>query len=104
MKLTTEKWAVTFEEFCELIQEGQKADLLDGVIYMASPDNTDANELFVWLVALLHFFVQNRNLGKVYGSRVAFKLDPLSGPEPDIAVVLTEHLDRVERGRVLGAA
>lgn len=37
----------TFEDFCALIPTGQKADLIDGVIYMASPDNTDA--LFMWL-------------------------------------------------------
>jgi Uma2 family endonuclease len=98
------KRAITFEEFCELIREDQKADLIDGVIYMASPENTDANEMFVWLTTLLNLFVQKRKLGKVYGSRVAFKLDLFSGPEPDLAVVLTEHLDRVERGRVVGPA
>jgi hypothetical protein len=31
-----------FEEFLVLVEDGQKADLLDGVIYMASPDNTDS--------------------------------------------------------------
>jgi Uma2 family endonuclease len=94
----------TFDDYCSLIADGQKADLIDGVIYMASPDNTDAADLFVWLITLLHDFCEYHDLGKVYGSRVAFKLDDKNSPEPDIAVVLADHLDRVERGHVRGPA
>jgi hypothetical protein len=32
---------VTAEEFLRLIPDGQKADLIDGVIHMASPDSLD---------------------------------------------------------------
>jgi Uma2 family endonuclease len=94
----------TFDDYCSLVADGQKADLIDGVIHMASPDNTDAAELFVWLIRLIADFVDVNDLGKVYGSRVSFKLDDKNSPEPDIAVVLTEHLDRVERGHVRGPA
>jgi hypothetical protein len=31
--------------FCALVREDHKADLIDGIIYLASPDNTDANRL-----------------------------------------------------------
>lgn len=92
----------SFEDFCAIVQDGQKADLIDGVIYMASPDNTDANELNVWLASLMFAFAQRRKAGKVYVSRVAFRLDEWSGPEPDIALVLKEHLERVRRGHVKG--
>jgi Uma2 family endonuclease len=56
----------TFEEFLDLIEDGQKADLIDGVIYMASPDNTDAADLQVWLSHILGLFVEVRDLGKIY--------------------------------------
>src|SRR5438105_2940708 len=84
----------TFEEFCFLVKDGQKADLIDGVIYMASPDNTDANDLFVWFITLLHLFAELRDLGKVFGSRVAFRLDDTNSPEPDIAFVKKANLKR----------
>jgi hypothetical protein len=32
---------LTFEEFSFLVKDGQKADLIDGVIFMAAPDSTD---------------------------------------------------------------
>ena len=66
----------TFEEFLDLIEDGQKADLIDGVIYMASPDNTDAADFQVWLSHILGLFVEVHDLGKIYLSRVAYKIGP----------------------------
>jgi Uma2 family endonuclease len=93
---------LTFEDFCSLVKDGQKADLIDGVIYMASPDNTDAGELFLWLATLMNLFVRARKLGKVYGNRVAFRLDDSGGPEPDIGFVQASRLHLVRRGFVQG--
>jgi Uma2 family endonuclease len=92
----------TFEEFCGAVREDQKADLIDGVIYMASPENTDANEIFLWLTSILHPFVRRKQLGRVLGSRVAFRLGERSGPEPDIAIVRADRLHLVHRGYVDG--
>jgi Uma2 family endonuclease len=94
----------TYDDFCALIREDQKADLLDGVIYMASPENTDANDFFVWLIRLIADYVEVNDLGKVYGSRVACRLDDKNAPEPDIVFVGNDRLDAVHRGGVEGAA
>ena len=94
----------TYEDFCQMIREDQKADLINGVIYMASPENTDDNELFIWLVTVMNLFVRRNKLGQIYGSRVALRLAEKHGPEPDIAFVRTENLERVTRGGVVGPA
>jgi hypothetical protein len=65
MNIAIRPGAITFEDFCRIVREDQKADLIDGVIYMASPENTDANELFVWLCSVLGIFVRKRKLAKV---------------------------------------
>jgi Uma2 family endonuclease len=93
----------TYEEFCWRVGEDQKADLIDGVIYMASPESTDANEMFVWLIALCHDFVQYYDLGQIYGSRVAARLELKTAPEPDILFMSNKHLHRVKRGGIAGA-
>lgn len=92
----------TFADFCRLVKDDQKADLIDGVIYMASPDNTDANELFMWLGTLMLLFAQRYRLGKVYGTRVAYWLDETNSPEPDIGFVVKARLGLVRRGHVHG--
>ena len=88
----------TFDDFCLLVQDGQKADLIDGVIYMASPDNNDANRLCGWLLTLMDMFVEANDLGEMFFSRSAFRLDAGNSPEPDIAFVRKERLHLVQRG------
>src|SRR5262249_45372610 len=94
----------TFDDFCFLVSDGQKADLIDGVIYVASPDNTDSNLLFIWLGGLISLFVETFDLGEVFGLRVALRLDGKNSPEPDILFVRKSRLHLVRRGHVAGAA
>jgi Uma2 family endonuclease len=79
-----------------LIQPEQKADLIDGVIYMDSPENSDSHRLFRWLYCLLTDYSESRDLGEIFGSRIAFRLGENKGPEPDITFVRKDclHLDR----------
>jgi Uma2 family endonuclease len=88
----------TFDDFCLLVKDGQKGDLIDGVIYMASPDNTDANKLCVWLLGLMDLFVEANELGQMFVNRAAFRLDDGNSPEPDIAFVRKDRLPLVQRG------
>src|SRR5262249_42870057 len=92
---------VTYEEFRYLVKDGQKADLIDGVIYMASPDNTDAIELNTWLSRLLADFADEHDLGKVYVSRVACRFEETQAPEPDLLFVRKDRLHIVERGELV---
>jgi Uma2 family endonuclease len=102
MKAPSRKGVHNFEDFCFLVKEEQKADLIDGVIYLASPETTDANALFVWLASLVDQYVENLDLGQVFGSRVAFRFSNTESPEPDLAVVLKNRLHLVRRGHVEG--
>jgi Uma2 family endonuclease len=92
----------TFADFCELVREHEKADLIDGVIYMASPENTGSNRLLRWLATLLNLLTARTGIGEIFFSRVAFRLDDSNGPEPDIGFVLMSRLHLVERGKVRG--
>jgi hypothetical protein len=102
MATKTRSGCHTFEDFCALVKDGQEADLIDGVIYMASPDNTAAADLFGWLFFILYGYVARKKLGRVFGSRVAFRLEDRQSPEPDISFLRTEYADRIEPGRVDG--
>jgi Uma2 family endonuclease len=104
MGIKTRTGCFTYEDFCGLVREDQKADLIDGVIYMASPENLDANDLFGWLYTLMRIYVDEKKLGRLFGSRVACRLDDRNAPEPDILFVRNEHADRLHRGGVEGPA
>jgi Uma2 family endonuclease len=94
---------ITFDVFCAIIPDGQKADLLDGVIYVASPDSSFANELASNLIALIRMYDGARKLGgKVYGGRFAFQLSEIDAPEPDVAYVTRRRLKLIDEGRMDG--
>jgi Uma2 family endonuclease len=93
---------VTFEEFCRLVPDGQKADLIGGVIYMASPDNWEAATLFGLLFRVIADFIDLYDLGVVLGPRVAFRLGKREGPEPDIGFLRKERVHLARRGYVDG--
>ncbi|MBI3922048.1 MAG: Uma2 family endonuclease [Armatimonadetes bacterium] len=78
---------VTVEDFYALVEDGQKADLIDGVIYMASPDNYVSNDIGGFLYLLLRCFCEAMDVGIVVVSRFAFRLSDFNAPEPDVAYV-----------------
>jgi Uma2 family endonuclease len=99
----TRRGHYTFDDLLVLVEEHEKADLLDGVIYLASPESTDDNQLRGWLYSLMTQFADQTGHGKCYHTRVAFRITEKHCPEPDVAFVATERLHLVERGFVNGA-
>ncbi len=93
---------VTVEEFYCLVPDGQKADLIDGVIYMASPDTRRSDRLGGFTKFLMQGYAAVQGLGEVYGSRFAFELTQFRAPEPDAAFVRTERLHLVSERRMVG--
>lgn len=94
---------VDVDQFYADVEDGQKADLIDGVIYMASPDSLIADDVFGFVRGLLWSFVEAKRIGgRICGSRVAFILDRYHAPEPDIAYLRQERLDEQKGKRVHG--
>ncbi len=93
----------TFAVFCDIIAPKQKADLIDGVIYLAPPESTKAARLFGWLLCLLGDFVERTESGELFMLRVAFRLSAKDGPEPDLAFLKKSRLHLVRKDCVDGA-
>jgi len=102
-KTYSERDLVTVEDFFALVPDGQKADLIDGVIYMASPDSTRNDQLAGFVRFLVQGYSRVKDLGMVFGSRFAFELSHIRAPEPDVAFVSIARLHLVEETRMKGA-
>lgn len=83
---------ITVEQYFAMVGDGQKADLIDGAIYMASPDTFVNDQIAGFMATLLRGHVETRDLGRVLGSRFSFVLSPVRAPEPDVAFVAKERL------------
>ena len=93
----------TVDEFFDLVPDGQKADLIDGVIYMASPDSPRNAALTYFVHLLIRGWTRSHGGGKVYESRVAYVLGPRTSPEPDVAFIAPHRLQIIRDTRVDGA-
>lgn len=95
--------SVTVDEFFRLVSDGQKADLLDGVIYMASPDTRRSNRLTNFISTLMENYVAIKDTGgQVFVTRYAFILTDVRAPEPDVAYVAPERTHLIEERGMRG--
>jgi len=94
---------VNYETYRKLIEDGEKADLIDGVIYMASPDTRLANTLNGFLYRLIADFLDARDIdGFVFLSRFSCKISDYRAPEPDVGYVRPEHTHLVDERHMVG--
>lgn len=94
----------TVDDFFAIVKDGEKGDLINGVIYMASPDAPRANKIAAFLCGLIRWYIATREIGgECYVSRVAFVLDDKHAPEPDVAYLRPERAHLEATGRVRGA-
>ena len=92
----------TFHDFCRVVGDDRKADLIDGVIRYEGPEDPETNLLHLWLLFVLNDFAAAKDLGRVFAFKVAFRLDDWNGPEPDIAFLRKEWAHLVKREYVDG--
>jgi len=90
----------TLASLLELIQQAPKADLLDGAIYMASPENVEHNELPGWLHRVLGTYVEERGLGWVTVNKAVYRPADKNAPEPDLGFVRADRENIVRRSYV----
>jgi Uma2 family endonuclease len=100
MSIAAPERLFTVEEFFREIPDGVKADLIDGVIYVASPDSIDDDRIGFLIRNLIEFYAQ-RTLhgGSTHGSRVAFVMGGRRAPEPDVSYVSPERQSILTRTR-----
>lgn len=98
----THTGTTTFSEFLELVREDQKADLLGGMIFMASPESSEHNDLLRWLTVILDLFIEERRLGRLTINKVAYRFTDRTAPEPDLGFVAANRVACIKSGYVDG--
>lgn len=93
---------LTLDQFKRLVRNGQKADLIEGVMIVASPATERHEQLFSFLFHLLGLYVENLDLGIVRSSRTLVEVDEKNGYEPDILFVAKARLDIVREKSIVG--
>jgi Uma2 family endonuclease len=85
---------ITADELLALSHEGQRRELVRGVLVEMSPTGDVHGVVAMWLGHLLLAYVDEHDLGEVTAAETGFKLttDPDTVRAPDVGVILKERL------------
>lgn len=88
---------MTYEEFLEWVEDGTRAEWVNGEVIILSPSSTLHQRLAAFLTPLLQLFAEVRHAGLVLPPPFQMKTGPeLPGREPDIIFIARENLGRLQ--------
>ena len=93
----------TFESFIEWVDEDTSAEWVEGEVYFISPASTQHQDLELFLAALLRYYAEKQQLGRVFTAPYRIKL-PGYAPEPDVMFVSRANESRLRKNYLDGAA
>jgi Uma2 family endonuclease len=94
----------TYDAYAALPDDGQRYEIVHGVLMVKEPAPTTTHERIS--IALSSYLFMNLNLqgrGEVFHAPVDVELSPKNVFQPDVMVLLNDHLDRILEKRIYGA-
>lgn len=88
---------MTYEEFLDWADEDTWAEWVDGEVILLSPVSVLHQDIADFLAALLRFFVEANNLGRILTAPFQMRLRTRpSGREPDVIFIARDHFDQLK--------
>jgi len=93
----------TYADYTLLPDDGNRYEVIQGVIYMAPSPSIDHQEADANFVYYLHLHVKQAGLGRVFPAPIDVELASNDTVQPDVVVVLKNNYNRIEQGKIVGA-
>ena len=93
----------TYEDYAAIPEDGHRYEVVNGVLYMSPSPNLGHQSIVGEIFAYLRDFAWSGELGEVFIAPVDVELNEGNVVQPDVLVVLKEHLGRLRKSRVIGA-
>jgi Uma2 family endonuclease len=94
---------ITLDEFCDLVDEDDDVELIDGVILEKMATQYAHEDLFRFLFSIMAFYADKYKLGIILGSRTLVQITTYKGRLPDILFVNKERENIIEEKRLMDA-
>ena len=87
---------MTFDNFIDIVDDAEKADLIHGAIFRQPSDSLIENKLTALVAMTTEGFTSEQGLGgMVLVGKYAFRLGEIDGVEPDVAYVVRDRVHLV---------
>ena|SRR5579859_2927364 len=93
----------TYEAYAALTADGECYEIVQGVLVMSPSPEDIHQEVTGEIYAYLREQIKLKRLGRVFPSPFDVVLAPQEVYQPDVIVVLNQHLERVQTQGVMGA-
>jgi Uma2 family endonuclease len=98
-----EQGSWTYDDYAALPDDGQRYEIVNGVLVMTPAPSPEHQSIVVGIVSYLQIHVKFAGLGRVFTSPIDVDLGQKNVFQPDVVVVLNEHLDRIQAKKIIGA-
>lgn len=96
---------MTYEQFLDWADEDTLAEWVDGEVELMSPASVPHQDLVGFLAAVMRFYIEDHDAGRVLAAPFQMKLDAVRrGREPDLLFVAQDNLSRLQRNYLDGPA
>jgi Uma2 family endonuclease len=92
-----------YEDYAALPEDEHRYEVVDGVLYMSPAPNMDHQGIVLRIAYYLLTYIEFAGLGRVFTAPADVELSERDVVQPDVFVVLNEHLDRLFKSHVIGA-
>ncbi len=93
----------TYAEYAAIPEDGKRYEVVNGVLYMAPAPSLGHQGIALEIATYLRERVQLAGLGRVFLAPADVELSDHTVVQPDVFVVVNEHLDRLAGSRLMGA-
>lgn len=92
----------TVKDYERLPDDGVRYEILDGVLVMTPAPSTEHQRISKRLHSILYQAIELTGRGEVFYAPFDVELDRTNLVEPDLVVILADHLDRLTPKRMVG--
>ena len=93
----------TYEAYAALPDDGLRYEIMQGVLVMTPAPEPGHQGISMEISFCLYEQIISKNRGKVFAAPIDVVLSKKEVVQPDVLVILNEHLDRVQKKRIVGA-
>lgn len=93
----------TYADYCTLPEDGKRSEILDGDLVVSPAPVPRHQAVSLYLAALLHRYVRQRRLGRVYAAPIDVLLSRTTICQPDIVFVARANQHIVTERAIEGA-
>lgn len=98
-----EQGAWTYDEYAALPDDGHRYEIVNGVLIMAPAPSPEHQDIVGMIFHYLLVHIKFAGLGRVFQAPIDVELSPKNIFQPDVVVILNEHLDQIQAKRIVGA-